>query len=55
VTEGKTRPFTDREVQTAKVGRTQVRGTTGLYVVVHPNKKNRRFIWLRVARDETAE
>jgi integrase len=38
------RAFTDRSVRCAKVGRTQVTGTTGLYLIVTPAGK-RRFIF----------
>jgi integrase len=36
--------FTDRQVQTARVGRTQVEGTTGLYLHVNPDG-SRRWVW----------
>jgi hypothetical protein len=36
--------FTDRQVQTAKTGRTLVSDTTGLYVVVNPDGR-RRWTW----------
>jgi integrase len=36
--------FTDRQVQTAKVGRTQVTGTVGLYINVNPDG-SRRWVW----------
>jgi integrase len=38
------RTFTVRSIETAKVGRTQVTGTTGLYLIVNPNGA-RRFVW----------
>ena len=40
--------FTDRSVQCAKVGRTQVTGTTGLYLVVNESG-SRRFIFRYVS------
>jgi integrase len=36
--------FTNREVETARVGRTQVRETTGLYIHVNPDG-SRRWVW----------
>jgi hypothetical protein len=36
--------FTDRQVQTAKPGRTQVTGTVGLYINVNPDG-SRRWVW----------
>jgi hypothetical protein len=36
--------FTNRQVETAKPGRVQVTGTTGLYLVVNDNG-DRRFLW----------
>jgi hypothetical protein len=36
--------FIDRQVQTAKIGRTQITGTTGLYINVNPDG-SRRWVW----------
>jgi hypothetical protein len=40
--------FTDRSVRCAKIGRTQVTGTTGLYLVAH-DSGSRRFIFRYVS------